>query len=338
MEHAISVVDPSDDRVIDEIIEVLAASNAVETPDLPPPCRQHLVGTLRFPRKAFEQKAFIARDGATLTGYLQVFLPRSDNPENSDLELTVHPAYRRRGVGRALLGHVTEFLRADGRLRTVGNTYKPLDSDGQDEPGVAFATAVGAKPALTEVRRRLVVSTVDEAALDGLLADAWTKADGYRSVQWVGVVPDEYLDGVAYLDSRMSTDVPLGDIKWEPETIDHERIREREAQMEVRQTRLYTTIVVHEASGDVVAQSAIGFDHASPENGWQYNTIVEPAHRGHRLGTIVKIDNYRLVMRHEPQVRTINTWNAAVNDHMIAINEAMGFRPVDAWVAWQLEL
>ena len=43
-------------------------------------------------------------------------------------------------------------------------------------------------------------------------------------------------------------------------------------------------------------------------------------------------------MRHEPQVRVIDTWNAAVNEHMIAINEAMGFRAVDAWVNWQMNL
>jgi hypothetical protein len=34
----------------------------------------------------------------------------------------------------------------------------------------------------------------------------------------------------------------------------------------------------------------------------------------------------------------IDTWNAAVNDHMIAINEAIGYRPVDGWINWQQEI
>ena len=34
----------------------------------------------------------------------------------------------------------------------------------------------------------------------------------------------------------------------------------------------------------------------------------------------------------------MDTWNAAVNDHMISINEAMGFRPVDGWNNFQLNL
>jgi hypothetical protein len=37
-------------------------------------------------------------------------------------------------------------------------------------------------------------------------------------------------------------------------------------------------------------------------------------------------------------VRYINTWNAASNQHMIAINEALGFRVMDNWVTWQHEL
>jgi hypothetical protein len=43
-------------------------------------------------------------------------------------------------------------------------------------------------------------------------------------------------------------------------------------------------------------------------------------------------------LAHAAGLRVINTWNAAVNDHMISINEALGFRPVDALVNWQQEV
>ena len=74
-------------------------------------------------------------------------------------------------------------------------------------------------------------------------------------------------------------------------------------------------------------------DHA-----WQNVTIVDPDHRGHRLGMWIKVANLRYLMAHEPAVRAIDTWNAASNTHMIAINEAVGFRPVDAWGMWQQEI
>jgi hypothetical protein len=67
-------------------------------------------------------------------------------------------------------------------------------------------------------------------------------------------------------------------------------------------------------------------------------TLVDPAHRGHRLGLWTKIENLRYAIDELPGMRYIDTWNATVNAHMIAINERMGFRPVDAWYDWQLEV
>jgi hypothetical protein len=65
---------------------------------------------------------------------------------------------------------------------------------------------------------------------------------------------------------------------------------------------------------------------------------VLPAHRGHRLGMRVKLANLEFLRRSRPKVSLINTWNAAINDHMVSINEAIGFRAVDRWREWQLEL
>jgi hypothetical protein len=33
----------------------------------------------------------------------------------------------------------------------------------------------------------------------------------------------------------------------------------------------------------------------------------------------------------------MNTWNAESNTHMIAINERLGYRPVEYWTEWQLD-
>ena len=67
-------------------------------------------------------------------------------------------------------------------------------------------------------------------------------------------------------------------------------------------------------------------------------TLVDPAHRGHRLGLLTKIENLRYALDEFPGMRYIDTWNATVNAHMISINERMGFRPVDAWFDWQMDV
>ncbi len=40
----------------------------------------------------------------------------------------------------------------------------------------------------------------------------------------------------------------------------------------------------------------------------------------------------------EPDVRTIITSNAGLNEHMVAINEAMGFEISDRFGTWRLDL
>jgi hypothetical protein len=55
------------------------------------------------------------------------------------------------------------------------------------------------------------------------------------------------------------------------------------------------------------------------------NTVVIRKHRGHRLGLLAKIAMMELLATTEPQLERISTWNAENNEHMIAINEAIGY-------------
>jgi len=82
----------------------------------------------------------------------------------------------------------------------------------------------------------------------------------------------------------------------------------------------------------------MGIARAQPEIAYQWSTIVNPAHRGHRLGVVVKLANIDALRANWPSVHSINTWNAGVNDHMVAINEAMGFQAIEQWREWQLDV
>ena len=48
-------------------------------------------------------------------------------------------------------------------------------------------------------------------------------------------------------------------------------------------------------------------------------------HRGHRLGLLLKLAMMELLAATEPQLERIVTWNAQSNEHMIAVNEALGY-------------
>ncbi|MEU4566475.1 GNAT family N-acetyltransferase [Micromonospora sp. NPDC023956] len=339
MSIVIASFDDSEQAAIDAAFRVAAAGQAVDLPDMPALSRQVFESALRHPMPGRSLRMALATLDDVPVGYFVLYLPQWENVDNASLELVVHPAYRRRGVGRALYEHAVRVLRGQGRKRIIATLVGPLP-EGPDRPavGARFAAALGARPALGEVHRRLVVDGVDHALLDRLLADARERATGYRTVSWQGVTPEEYVADVGYLDSRLVLDSPIGDLVLEPERVDAERVRAIERVLTARGRAAYHCGVVHEASGRLVAWTMIIVVPSVPRHADQQITIVDPAHRGHRLGLLVKIENLRYLLAHEPELHEIDTWNAADNSYMIAINEQLGFRAVDAWTYWQLDL
>jgi hypothetical protein len=56
---------------------------------------------------------------------------------------------------------------------------------------------------------------------------------------------------------------------------------------------------------------------------------VHREHRGHRLGLATKAINLRAVQTLRGDLTLVTTQNAETNDYMVAINERMGFRPIE---------
>jgi GNAT superfamily N-acetyltransferase len=339
MDIAVKPFEPADHAAAEQAYEIVEAAIAVDLPDFPPVGRRRFLAELAHPWPGNAHELALAYLDGVPAGYLTIHLPQLDNLENAEVDLAVHPARRRRGVGRALHEHAVTVIRGLGRKRLNGMAVETLPGGvARDPAGGAFAEAMGAKNALSDVRRRLDVTAVDDKALDELLAAAYQRAAGYSVVQWRGPTPEEYIDDIAYLDGRLLADAPMGELDWEPEKIDAVRVRAVDAVTAARGRRRYHTGVRHDESGRLVAWTTLDFPGTVDWHAFQQITIVDPSHRGHRLGTIVKIENLRHTCGHEPGLRSIDTWNAGVNDHMISINEAMGFRAVDGWGNWQLSL
>lgn len=303
-----------------------------------------------FPEQVNDRS--VARVGGEVVGMVTFEAPAEENTHRLFATIVVHPDHRRKGYGRALHEHVVGWARDHGRTTVAGTTI--VSTEGAPaagerlreapgvhsaEPGTAFVRQLGYQPALPEVARQLEVGSVDRAGHDRLLADAWAVAGGYRTVGWLGVPPDDLIEDVAYLDGRLLSDAPIGDLDLEPEKVTPERIRDREVAMSFRGRQTVHTGAIHEATGRLVAWTTICLD-PELDNGqaMQFITLVDPDHRGHRLGTIVKIENLRYALSHDPKLSRITTWNAAANGYMIRINEALGFRPAYGQMEWQLHL
>ncbi len=337
----ITPLDAEDPAEVAAAYQVKAIAEANDVPDFPPPCRVAFEAALRVPWPGIETHRWVARTrGGELVGYLVVDLPTLDNLENAHVDIVVLPEHRRRGYGRALHEHLVGFLRERGRQRLLTFSAETLPDGGDPrDPGpTEFCRALGMKSALGEVRRRLDLETADRAALDTMLADARAASAGYSLVRWNNAVPEEYIVGVALLDSDFLNQAPLGDLQMEAEKVDADRIRAMDKARAEAGRKAVNTAAVHDETGELVAWSGLVRPASYVEHASQGITLVHPAHRGHRLGLLTKIENLNFAIAEMPGLRYIDTWNAAVNEHMIAINEQMGFRPVDQWHNWQQEI
>jgi GNAT superfamily N-acetyltransferase len=275
------------------------------------------------------------RDGGTapppVAGWYRLELPDLENLDRARLDLIVHPQHRRRGLGRALLRHAAGRAAEHGRSVLSGATW-------QGTAGDSFASSMGAKPGLVDIRRRMDLGKLTTEELALLRGPAERAAAGYSLLSWTGPVPDDLLDQTAALYAA------LGDAPRNPGVArgvwDARRVRERVNDLMPHfGTREYSVAARHDATGQMAALTQIAVDPANPAMGYQEITAVTREHRGHRLGLLVKIAMLELLAAAEPQLERIETGNAESNQHMIAINEALGYTicgPPCTW--WQLDV
>ena len=275
------------------------------------------------------QQAWLAGEAdAPVGGYL-LRLPEKENEARARCILIVAPAHRRRGIGTALLKHCAEQARRAGRSW--------LRSDVRDDSaGAGFAAAIGARGGIAEVSRVLDLDSALPERLAILRSAAQPHAAGYTLMSWSGATPDSHIDRVVRLHNAMS-DAPR-DEGVDPVIWDADRVRKADQKGIESGLHSHSVVACHDASGEFAALTEIILDRGTPEWGFQGITVVLPKYRGHRLGLLVKIEMLGLLVGKAPEVRRIFTDNAGSNEHMIAINEQLGFQIKDVTRSWELDL
>lgn len=329
-------VDVADETAMQTLHDVFRLAYAVDAPDDPVPTFPEILAQARATQASTRREFWLARSSGVPVAAYRLDLPMQDNLDLVEVDLAVHPEYRHRGHGRALLDHLEERARVLGRSRLITQVAEPFD--GTENRAMRFAEAAGATRSLGEMHRVLQLDSVDDARLAALRSEAEAAAAGYELVAWTGPCPDELVDGYAALVARMSTDAPLGDLPIEPEHWDRARVRERDAVMASQGRTAVATAARLGPNGPLVAYTDIVTTRHDPSNAFQWDTLVLREHRGHRLGLLVKVANLERLRAEQPDARRLHTWNADSNTFMVSINEAMGFRPVQRESAWRLDL
>lgn len=287
---------------------------------------------------------FVARDSDEVCGTGLVEMPQQDNTHLAFTTVVVDPAHRRRGVGSALLAAVLDEARRDGRRSFEGWSWVDPDPSGPDllraitrgvvaadDPAAAFLLPRGFR--LNQVER---VSRMELPSQEVLEQGVAPVAEGYRIETWTGRTPDNWVPDLGGLLTAMSTDVPHGEAEWDPEVFDAARVASNDDGIEAAQRDQFVTAMLHEASRRLVGFTRVIVDRSNPRVAHQWETLVIASHRGHGLGLAMKTHSHANLRRHWPGVGSIDTGNAEENGPMLAINEALGFRPHAAAAWWAL--
>jgi len=245
----------------------------------------------------------------------------------AELDIEVHPAERRRGVGSRLLAAAVDAARADGRRRVLGQAAS-------GSPGDAFCSARGFRPVLTLVLARLPLDEADFALLEAVADRAHP---GYRLVSWEGSVPDVLAESFTSARSAMD-DMPTSEADFGTVTWDLDRVRGVAAAVASRGDVLHTVAAVDESDGSVAGFTELVVPGSGQGDGQHYGTAVRREHRGHGLGRWMKAASIRVVRDRHPALAGLVTDTADSNTYMMRINADLGYRPTSTSVEYQLDL
>ena len=262
----IEQADLADAKKIRECYEVYLAAQRVDEPDGPWFTDRPFGGWLTVGWDGNPREVWLATDQGSAAGWCRLEMPNRENLDQANLDLVVHPAERRQGLGLALLRQAV--ARATAHERSV---LKGTARNGS--PGEAFARSVGAEPGLVEVQRVLDLGQMEKGKLARLRGPAERAAAAYSLVSWAGPVPDEFIEQAALVYDAMN-DAPR-DPEIAREEWDAQRVRERINHLRPHYgMRDYTVAARHDATGELAALTEMAVDPADPGWGHQIFTVV----------------------------------------------------------------
>jgi GNAT superfamily N-acetyltransferase len=316
---------------IESLLATLNAAVSVDLPDDPPwrgeSFREYLSVTMPGERRVCwvaESSPGAAARGEPVLGQANVLLLG----DMGVLDLVVHPAARRAGLGRELLGAAVRRAFAEGfrsmGVEVVGGT-----------PAVEFFERYGFRCAFVEIRNLLRMSTVDWERLGEMAGGV---SSGYRVEFYPGGPPADLYEGYVEAKEIVRESYDVGDLELHPSSYDPQRLAASVDTLHARGLKPYIVVGIHEQSGEVAGLTEVVVPAQRPTRADQYDTVVVPKHRGYGLGRAIKARMLFELRSAEPQVTEVQTWNAIENEPMLRVNAELGFRADRQWSEYEADV
>lgn len=293
------------------------------------------------------RRLFAARVSGVIVARAIVETRTEGSADAAWLMIQVLPEHRGRGIGTALAERLEAIATAAGRTHL--HAYAParatpgerlasptgFGSVPAGDPGVRFLSTRGWSLEQVERCSRLALP-LDRAQLTARLEAARAvSGPDYRTHVWGDRTPARWLDDLARLITRMSTDAPTAGMDTGEEVWTAERVAEADERNAASPLRQVMVAIEHLPSGQLVGYTELWAPPETTRAIGQGNTIVVREHRGHRLGMLLKLEGLARVHELYPGHPSVVTFNAEENTPMIAVNEAVGFTAIAYEGAWK---
>ena len=287
----------------------------------------------------------IARQGATIVGRAGIALPLDDNTEQAHVTLDVLPDAEGRGLGRRLLEAAELFVRGENRRIVFVETNHPAGTLGDAAEDPIMATRGGGMLPLSSREARFAYNAgydldqVEQFSACALPLDASLLAElheqassthesAYAVHQWLDRTPERWAAEIVRLEKRM--DLNSRDQEW-----DAAKLRQAEELSAVTGRRTIVTAAECLETGALVGFTSISLLVHNTDVAFQDDTVVEVEHKGKAVGLLIKVANMALLMKEFPQTRTVYTWNAPENSHLLEVNAQLGFVSAGVTGQWR---
>jgi GNAT superfamily N-acetyltransferase len=260
--------------------------------------------------------------------------------------VSVLPEFRGRGIGSALYGRLEQMAQDAGRTTIQNQTTYPAAVEGEAVPApTGFGSVPVDLPSTRFLRRHgfsleqvgrvsALPLPVDADVFSTRFGEAVTAAAGYRTVTWQGRTPEEWVEAIALLRTRMSTDAPNAGIQL-TDVWTAERVRSVDNLWAESPRIALTSIAVDEATGQAVGFTELDVSARSDRPAEQMDTLVLREHRGRRLGMLLKLTNLRELATRFPACKGVEAVNAEENRPMLDVNESIGFAATCFSARWR---
>ena len=105
----------------------------------------------------------------------------------------------------------------------------------------------------------------------------------------------------------MSTDEPSGGLETIVDKWDADRVRQHDERQNGSGRTLFMSVIEHVPTGSLVGYSELGRLVGDDQPAVQEDTLVVRAHRGHRLGMLLKAANTQFMIDHAPDTPVITS-------------------------------